>query len=125
MHGDECCGQDAGIHVTIMKVNEESTQPCLGQAEESIINPEGDEKDEGGIGDCQIYHVDVGVCPVVTFGNEGSQSSSVDEETQKEDWTIKQTLKQFHIAGKVCAIVAHSALFTLAGILCNIWKNES
>ena len=51
------------------------------QAEESIIDPEGKEEDEGRISYNQVEHVDVGITPEAPFGNEGVHSCSIDKES--------------------------------------------
>lgn len=70
----------------------------LGQAEEGIIDPEGEEEEEAGISYSQVEHVDVGVSPGGPFGDECMQSSSIDQETQEKHCAVSQTLKGIHFA---------------------------
>ncbi len=101
LHTDGRRGQDAGIHVDEMGVNKESTHESLGQAEEGFIDPKGKEEDEGRISHSQVEHVDVGVCPGVPLGDEGTQSSSIDEESQEKRRNVSQTLQGVHSTSRV------------------------
>lgn len=87
-------GHHAGVHVDVMYEYEESTKVSLWQAVEGIIDPEGNEEDEGKISYSQVEHVDMGVCPGAPLSNEGTQSSSIDEETQEKQNTVTNTLKR-------------------------------
>lgn len=93
MDTDGCCGHDAGIHVDEMYANEESAKVSLRQAEEGIVDPKGKEEHKGSVSYSQVEHVDVGVCPRIPFGNEGTQSSSIDKETQEKQGTVSISLK--------------------------------
>lgn len=95
---DGCCCEDAGIHVDIMYIHEKGTKVSYRQAGEGIVNPEAQEKDEGKIWNVQVHHIDVRVCPRAPYGNEGIQSSSIYQETQKKQSCITQTLKIIHCA---------------------------
>lgn len=96
-----------------MYVNKDSTQGGLWQAKEGIVYPKGKEEDEGKISDSQVEHVDVGVCPGVPFGNEGTQGSSIDKKTQEKQRRVSQTLEGVHSAsstGDVGGVAAHTYL---------------
>lgn len=107
MDTDGCCGHDAGIHVDEMYANEESAQVSLRQAEEGIIDPKGKEENKGSISYGQVEHVDVGVSPRIPFGNEDTQSSSIDKETQKKHGTVSESLKQVFITRSIGGVGAH------------------
>lgn len=96
-----------------MHVNKNSTKGSLWQAKEGIVYPKGKEEDEGKISYSQVEHVDVGVCPGVPFGNEGTQSSSIDKKTHEKQNRVSQTLEDFHSAsssGDVGGVAAHTYL---------------
>lgn len=122
MDTDGRCGHDAGVHVDEMYENEDSTQDSPGQTEEGIPDPKWKEEDEGRISYGQVEHVDVGVCPKVPFGDEDTQSRSIDKETQEEHNTVTHTLKGLHLAirvgdvggvGGVGGVVAHTCQMSL------------
>lgn len=114
-------GHYAGVHVDVMYEYENSTQGSLWQAVEGIIDPERNEEDEGKISYSQVEHVDMGVCPGAPLSNEGTQSSSIDDETQEEQNTVTNTLKRLQassvgedgdadVAGGVEGVAQHASV---------------
>lgn len=81
-----------------MGVNEEGTKVGLRQTVEGVVDPKGKEEDEGGVSNCQVQHVDVGVCPAASNGNKGTKGSSVDKKPHTEHRDVSQTLNSVHCA---------------------------
>lgn len=68
LNGDESLNTDSrnsentSVHVGEMNENQNSTEARRGNAEEGVVDPEGQEGDEGAVGHSQVEHVDVCVC---------------------------------------------------------------